>query len=160
MMDSPHPRRVYDKETLAANGTNADVISDILSDLPVRRQKEAIGPEWRRDEEILRFGPDLIIIHYSGFNQQEDSDVPRERLKILIEFFVEGQTRFLIYSRQREAELNARLAALLADVYSTHPGLRGRIRAFGVLDYGPPRWINTTSGSQLKLVVKQMLELP
>ena len=31
MMDSPHPARVYDEETLAANGTNADVISDISS---------------------------------------------------------------------------------------------------------------------------------
>ena len=39
MMDSPHPVRVYDEETLEAAGTNADAISDILSDLPIVRQK-------------------------------------------------------------------------------------------------------------------------
>ena len=45
MMDSPHPTRVYDEETLATNGTNSDVISDILLDLPIRRRRESIGPE-------------------------------------------------------------------------------------------------------------------
>lgn len=158
MMDSPHPRRVYDQETLAASGTNADVISDILSDLPIRRQKEAIGPEWHRDQEIRRFRPDLIIIHYSGFNQ-EDSSGPRERLKILIKFLADTPTRFLIYSRAREVDLNANLSTLLADLYAEHPGLQQRIRAFGVLDYGPPRWINTVTGTQLKLVVKDILHL-
>ena len=83
----------------------------------------------------------------------------RERLKILITFFADTRTRFLIYSRAREVDLNANLSALLADLYSEHPGLRERIRAFGVLDYGPPRWINTATGTQLKLVVKDMLHL-
>jgi hypothetical protein len=59
IMDSPHPRRVYDPETLAANGSNADVIGDILSDLPTRRQKETIGQGWHRDEEVKQFQPDL-----------------------------------------------------------------------------------------------------
>ena len=36
LMDSPHPARVYDEETRAVNGTNADVLSDILLDLPIR----------------------------------------------------------------------------------------------------------------------------
>ncbi len=159
MMDSSNASRVYDEETRAANGTNADVISDILSDLPIRRQKELIGPEWHRDEEIRRFGPDLIIIHYSGFNPEGDSS-PRERLKILLAFFAETQTKFLIYSRANEANLNANLSELLADLYLKHPGLRQRIRAFGLLDYGPPRWVNTVSGIQLKLAVKEMLGVP
>jgi hypothetical protein len=45
-----------------------DNISDILLDLPIRRQRETIGPSWHRDEEILQFHPYLIIIHFSGFN--------------------------------------------------------------------------------------------
>jgi hypothetical protein len=159
MMDSSHPARVYDEETLAASGSNADVISDLLADLPIRRQKETIGPDWHRDEEIRQFRPDLIVIHYSGFNQ-EDSSGPRTRLRLLIQFLADTQIHFLVYSRAKEVELNSNLSALLGDQYAKYPGLQQRIRAFGLLDYGPPRWIKTVTGTQLKLVVKEMLRLP
>jgi serine/threonine protein kinase len=159
MMDSPHPLRVYDKETLDANGTNADVISDILSDLPIRRQKETIGPGWHRDEEIKSFQPDLIVVHYSGFNAEASPDEPRERLRTLIKFFADTPTKFLIYSRNPEAGVNANLSRLLADVYAQKPQLQQRIRGFGLADHGPPRWINSASGAELKLVVKEMLQL-
>ncbi len=158
MMDSPHPRRVYDEETRAASGTNADAISDILLDLPIIRQREAIGPDWHRDEDILRFDPDLVIIHYSGF-RQEDSSGPRERLKILITFFADTDTEFLIYSRQPEDTLRTRVEDLLRDVDAEHPGLLDRIRVFGVTDYGPPQWLNPLTSTQLKLAVKEMLGL-
>jgi serine/threonine protein kinase len=160
MMDSPHPLRVYDKETLDANGTNADVISDILSDLPIRRQKETIGPGWHRDEEIKAFQPELIVVHYSGFNAEASPDEPRERLRTLIKFFADTPTKFLIYSRNPEAAVNDNLSRLLADVYTQKPGLQQRIRGFGLSDHGPPRWINSASGAELKLVVKEMLRLP
>jgi hypothetical protein len=160
MMDSPHPLRVYDKETLDANGTNADVISDILSDLPIRRQKETIGPGWHRDEEVKAFEPDLIVVHYSGFNAEAPPTEPRERLKTLIKFFADTRTKFLIYSRNNsDASLDETLSRLLADLYAQHPQLRQRIHGFGLQDHGPPRWINTASGAELKLVVKEMLQL-
>jgi hypothetical protein len=159
MMDSPHPLRVYDKETLAANGTNADVISDILSDLPIRRQKETIGPGWHRDEEIKSFEPDLIIVHYSGFNAEAPPGEPRERLKTLIKFFANTRTKFIIYSRNPNAFVDENMSRLLADLYVQKPGLRERIRGFGLTDYGPPRWINSASGAELKLVVKEVLQL-
>ncbi|UCC73968.1 MAG: hypothetical protein JSV86_05265 [Gemmatimonadota bacterium] len=104
IMDSPHPSRVYDEEILAANGTNADVISDILLDLPIRRQKEAIGANWHRDEEISSFEPDLVIIHYSGF-RQDFEDVPRRRLRLFMSYLADSDTKFLIYSRRSEARL-------------------------------------------------------
>jgi hypothetical protein len=159
MMDSPHPLRVYDKETLAANGTNADVISDILSDLPIRRQKETIGPGWHRDEEIKLFEPDLIIVHYSGFNAEAPPTEPRERLRTLIKFFADTPTKFVIYSRNPDAFVNDNMSRLLADLYAQKPELRQRIRGFGLTDHGPPRWINSSSGAELKLVVKEMLRL-
>jgi hypothetical protein len=158
MMDSPNPARVYDSATLAANGTNADVISDVLSDLPIRRQKEAIGPDWHRDEEIRRFHPDLIIIHYSGF-YPDGYDGPRDRLKVLIKFFEKTPTQFLIYSRLHETKLQSELNDLLADLYAEDPGLRQRVRPFGVLDYGPPQWLNKITSSQLKLAVIQILKI-
>jgi hypothetical protein len=161
MMDSPNPARVYDKETLAANGTNADVISDILSDLPIRRQKETIGPGWHRDEEVKMFRPDLIVVHYSGFNVEgTPPDEPRERLRTLIKFFADTNTKFLIYSRNNtDKSTEANLAKLLADVYAEKPRLQQQIRGFGLQDHGPPQWINSPSGAELKLVVKEMLQL-
>jgi len=48
---------------------------------------------------------------------------------------------------------------LLADVYAEHQGLQARIHAFGLNDHGPPRWINSSSGAELKLLVKNVLHL-
>ena len=36
---------------------------------------------------------------------------------------------------------------------------RARIHVFGVLDHGPPRWINSSSGAELKLAIKDILHL-
>ncbi len=157
-MDSPHPARVYDEETLNANGTNADVLSDILAGLAVRRQKEAIGPDWHRDEEILRFGPDLVIIHYSGF-RQEDGSGPRTRLKLLIRFLAGSDTKLLIYSRAPESRLRADVDELLQDLYEDYSDLRERIHVFGVTDYGPPKWLDAGTSGNLKLRVKDILDL-
>src|SRR5437763_361652 len=76
MMDSPYPGRIYDEETIRASGTNADVISDILADLPIVRQKESGGPGWHRYDELVSFNPDLIVMHYSTF-RGSNADDPR-----------------------------------------------------------------------------------
>jgi hypothetical protein len=159
LMDSPHPSRVYDEETRAVNGTNADVLSDVLLDLPIRRQRESIGPDWHRDEEILQFDPDLIVIHYSGF-RQEDSSGPRERLRLLISYFVDAETRFLIYSRAEEAWLQETMESLLSELETEHPGLLDRVSVFGLNDYGPPSWLSPLTTNPLKLRVKEILGIP
>ncbi len=158
LMDSPHPTRVYDEETRAANGTNADVLSDILLDLPIQRLKESIGPDWDRDEEILQLRPDLIVIHYSGFRQGDGSG-PRERLKLLISYFEESDTRFLIYSRQEEARLRRSVDELLSDRERDHPGLLARIEVFGLDDYGHRDWRSPLTANPLKLRVREILGL-
>ncbi len=122
MMDSHHPSRVYDEDTLASGGTNADIVSDILLDLPISRQKEAVSPEWHRDEDILGFHPDLIIIHYSAFLHGSLKG-PRQRLRLFIEFFADSDTRFIIYSRAPQANLQERVEDLLAELDQEHPGL-------------------------------------
>ena len=156
MMDSAHPERIYDKETLAASATNADVISDLLLDLPIRRQKETISPNWHRDEEILSFNPDLIIIHYSGFRQEESSG-PRTRLRIMIEFLADSDIKFVIYSRAKEDILQHDVNDLLKDIYAQHPDLQSRINVFGLLDYGKPSLKDPIVLSSLKLRIKQIL---
>ena len=159
IMDSPHPARVYDEQTLAANATNADVLSDVLLDLPIRRQTEPIGLDWGRDEEILRLDPALIVIHYSGF-RDEDGSGPRERLRLLISFFGESDTRFLIYSRAADEALRQAMGDLLRDLDAEHPGLLERIGVFGLNDYGPPSWLSPLTTEPLKLRVKQILDIP
>lgn len=158
MMDSHNPSTVYDDETATAGGTNADVVSDILLDLPIKRQKEAVSPDWHRDEEILRFRPDLVIIHYSAF-RQEGVRGPRRRLRLFIEFFADSDTRFLIYSRQSEAGLEGAMGKLLAELDTKHPGLLQRVHVFGLHDYGEPRWLDPTTAASLKLRVKTILAI-
>ena len=157
LMDSPHPARVYDPETLAFNGTNADVLSDVLLDLPIRRQKETIGPTWHREEEIHRFDPRLILIHYSGFCQETCED--RTRLVQLVEYFAETDTRFLIYSRAAEDSLRIWVDSLFAPVERDNPGVLARIDAFGLDDHGSRRWRDPATAGALKLRVRKILGL-
>jgi len=158
MMDSHHPTRVYDDETLAAGGTNADVLSDVLLDLPIRRQKEAVSPEWHRDEDILGFRPDLIVIHYSAFRHGYDPG-PRSRLRLFIEYFADSETQFLIYGRWNNAELLEVVTELLTELDSDHPGLLGRVHIFGLLDHGGPHWRDPATAASFKLFVKRILAI-
>jgi hypothetical protein len=172
MMDSPYPRRVYDDETAKSNGTNADVISDILLDLPIRRQKEAIGPAWHRDEEIRLFEPDLVIVHFSAFCQSDPCPTAYERMRQFIDYFADADTEFLIYSRgghdwsrtcpqdhSCERRLRLWVDSVMADDYREHPKFKSRIHVFGIQDYGPPHWRDQVVANAFKLRVKQLLAI-
>jgi serine/threonine protein kinase len=161
MMDSPHPRRIYDEETIRQSGTNADVISDILADLPIVRQKEAAGPGWHRYDEIVSFRPDLIVMHFSTF-RGPDSDDPRPPLKEFLRYFAEHHTgtRFLIYTRAAEAEVRNVVDSMMTDVEAEHPGFLARLTFFGTPDHGGgPHWRDPVTAGELKLAVKRILGL-
>ena len=159
MMDSPHPGRIYDDETIRASGTNADVISDILADLPIVRQKESGGPGWHRYDEVVSFHPDLIVMHYSTF-RGSDADDPRPPLKVFLRYFADLDTRFLIYTRSPEASVRHAVDSLMADVEAQHPGLLARITVFGTPEHGGgPHWRDPVTAGELKLAVKRILGL-
>jgi serine/threonine protein kinase len=159
MMDSPHPSRVYDEETIRKSGTNADMISDILADLPIVRQKETGGPGWHRYDELVAFQPDLIVMHYSTF-RGPDTDDPRPPLKVFLRYFADEPTRFLIYTRMPEAQIRQVVDSLMADVEAQHPGMLARITVFGTSDHGgAPHWRDPVTAGELKLAVKRILEL-
>src|SRR6266446_9918374 len=161
MMDSTHPDRVYDEETIRANGTNADVISDILADLPIVRQKETGGPGWHRYDEMVGFHPDLVIMHYSTFRGSDSGDA-RPGLKTFLTYFADRDrhTRFLIYTRSREAAIREVVDSLMADVEAQHPGLLARMTFFGTPDHGGgPHWRDPVTAGELKLAVKRILGL-
>jgi hypothetical protein len=136
LMDSPLEGRVYDPRTLAAGGTNADDITDILRDLPVTIYKENTSPMWHRDEQVRHQNPDLIISHLSCLYDQRvsaDADIRRHLFEVaqarLVGFFgylatVNPQTKFLVYSRGR---FGAPEREWTGDVLARFPQLDGRV---------------------------------
>ncbi len=158
IMDSAHPARIYDEQVRSDGGTNADILSDILADLPVRSQKELISPSWDRYEAITQFNPDLIVIHYSGF-KQADSSGDRPQLRLLIEYFQKTETEFLVYSRASNAWLEGNMNIVLEKLYAKHPDMRARVEIFPLLEYGEPQWMDQGAAQGIKLKIKEMLEL-
>lgn len=158
IMDSAHPARIYDGQVRIDGGTNADILSDILADLPIRTQKELVSPTWHRYEAIAKFEPDLIVVHYSGF-KQEDASGARPQLKLLIEYFQETDTKFLIYSRAGQDWLASNMDIILEDLYQQNPALRDRVDVFPLLEYGDPYWMDAGPAQGIKLKIKDILAL-
>jgi hypothetical protein len=157
LMDTFAARGVYDEETRRNSGTNADVLSDILQDMPVLTQKEPIGSVWDREVQILRQNPALIFIHRSaffhsmnaelGFGYPEPGQAPSEKWTRLyaiaegklIAFmgFIATQnptTQFVVYSRGTGgawAEQSYR-DSWLQGVEGRFPALAGRVTAVQV----------------------------
>jgi len=158
IMDSAHPARIYDEQVKSEGGTNADILSDILADLPIRTQKELISPSWHRFEAITQFNPTLIVVHYSGF-KQEDASGNRPQLRLLIEYFRKTETKFLIYSRADSALLDGNMDIILKKLYTENPDMRERVDTFPMLEYGEPKWKDQASAQGIKLKIKDMLQL-
>jgi hypothetical protein len=74
LIDTSAPLGVYDPQTRARGGTNADDISDLLGDLPVTLVKETTSPLWRRENHVATQRPSLVVIHYSAFAHQVGVD--------------------------------------------------------------------------------------
>lgn len=129
MMDSPHPSRVYDDEVIKLSGTNADMLNDLLRDLPIQRVKEAAGPGWHRHEEIRRLDPDLVVMHLSAFCQEE-CEPHRVKLREFIEYLADTRAQFLIYSRMQPDSLRASFREMLGDLPQRFPKLESRLHLF------------------------------
>jgi hypothetical protein len=158
MMDSPHPSRVYDEEVVRGSGTNADIINDLLRDLPIQRVKEAAGPFWHRHEEIRDLDPDLVVIHLSAFC---DSVCEPERVKMrrFIEYLADGRSQILIYSRMPSDTLAMAFKTMMGDLPRRFPSLESRVHVYSVVAWGPPHWKDPATSAELKLRVKELLKL-
>jgi len=56
----------YGKPGVNPDETNADVLIDLLKDLPIRRERELIGANWHGEKRVITMHPDLIVIHRSA----------------------------------------------------------------------------------------------
>lgn len=154
LMDTFAIGGVYDQETRENSGTNADVLNDVLRDLPIVLQKEAIGSTWDRENQILMQVPDLILIHRSGFfhsmnlefgfgNPDEPAAYDKKRGELLYEYaddklmaflgFVgqgNANTVFLVYSRGPGGESNDDyFTNWIEQLEGRFPSLTGRVHA-------------------------------
>jgi hypothetical protein len=110
---------------------------------------------------MVAFHPDLIIMHYSTFRGSDSGDA-RPGLKTFLSYFADRDlhTRFLIYTRSREAVIREVVDSLMADVEAQHPGLLARMSFFGTPDHGGgPHWRDPVTAGELKLAVKRILRL-
>jgi serine/threonine protein kinase len=169
LMDSTHPERVYDEQTRKAGGTNADDLTDLLRDLPVVLLKENTNITWRREYEVLRENPSLIVAHRSCFYDATIiGEASRETPFINLswdkfETFAgligqaSPRTKILAYSRGSWADEAARLQ-WIRTMEQRFPPLRGRIDAMRVpLDRATFR--NQVTGDEIRRHIVALLQL-
>jgi serine/threonine protein kinase len=166
LMDSPLPDRVYDPETRKNGGTNADDITDIISDLPVVIEKENTSPLWHREDQVLRESPALIVIHRSCFADSTVGIDPQSPALQVADKKLDGflgyvglgnpSTKFLVYTRRAGDP-----APWVSDLQKRFPQLTGRIVV--LLIPGGPEHATFRDPETMKMVrqnVKSILGLP
>jgi tRNA A-37 threonylcarbamoyl transferase component Bud32 len=171
LMDSAHPARVYDPATFKAGGTNADDLTDLLRDLPLKLIKETTGTSWRREDQVLNENPDVIVVHRSCFFDStllgdtaldakffEQLYPPAaEKLEMLLAYvaLANPRTRFVVYSRGSWESDQAR-DAWLSGMERRFPKLKGRLAAYKVpLDRATFR--NAQTASEIRVLVETSL---
>jgi len=100
-MDSPNITKdnVYDPRSQREGKTNSDDIGVALSELSnVLFMKEITGKNWTRGEQIRKFNPDLIVIHYSCFYSNTSNDT-LDKFEGFLSKVSHIDSKLLIYSR-------------------------------------------------------------
>ncbi len=170
LMDSPLPGRVYDPRTLAAGGTNADDVTDVLRVLPVGIRKENTSAAWHREEQVIAENPDLIISHLSClFDERVSSDrevaqhlvdMAQNRLLMFFAYVAAAnpRTHFVVYSRGRIEQAGGE-AAWVANWEARLPALRGRLHAFSMPGGDLATFRDPATGQLLRKRVIEVLRL-
>ncbi len=150
LMDTAAPYGVYDVDTRASGGTNADDLNHELSDLPLVLHKETLSSTWDREDQLLKQNPGLILIHRSAFlhsavlelgiSYPPFDDPEMENLySHLVSYFdnkligllgfvstSRPQTQFIVYSRGFAEEAKREY---LQEAARRFPSLEGRVTA-------------------------------
>jgi len=165
LMDSTYVDRVYDPATLKSGGSNADDITDLLHDLPVTLVKEATSSVWRREAEVVKERPALIIIHRSAFYTFPESQAEElypladNKLTAFMGYLatLSPRTKFIIYSRH-SWEVEATAEKWREDAVNRFPALAGKLETWRVpLDRATFR--NPLTAQELRASVERALGL-
>ena len=167
LMDTSAHDRVYDPATLQSGGTNADDITDVLHDLPVRIVKETTSWLWRREAEVVNEHPALVVMHRSCFYTFPDSDsriadlYPHadDKLVAFIGYLatVNPRVKFIVYSRHSwEKDVDAE--KWKEGATNRFPALAGRLETWRVpLDRATFR--HPLTGQELRNSVERALAM-
>lgn len=139
LMDTTYADRVYDPATLKGGGSNADDIAGLLQDLPVVLVKETTSAGWRREAEVTRLHPALVIIHRSAFytfpaaSADELYPLADNKLVAWMGYLAaqNPRTRFIVYSRH-SWEVEAVAGKWREDAIRRFPQLAGKIETWRV----------------------------
>jgi hypothetical protein len=169
LMDSTHPERIYDEATRKAGGTNADDLTDLLRDLPIRLVKENTNASWHREYEVMQEDPALIVAHRSCFydatmlgeasRQEGFVNLSWDKFEVFTALVAQGnpRTKFLAYSRGSWADETAR-SHWVASMEQRFPPMKGRIDAMRVpLDRATFR--NAATGAEIRQHIVAILGL-
>jgi serine/threonine protein kinase len=167
LMDSTHPERVYDDQTRKAGGTNADDLTDLLRDLPVRLVKENTNASWHREYEVLQENPALIVAHRSCFydatmlgeasREKAFIDLSWDKFETFAALAAQAnpRTKVLAYSRGSWADEAAR-SRWVAGMEQRFPPMKGRIDALRV-NLARPTFRNPETGVDIRQRIIAML---
>jgi hypothetical protein len=165
LMDTAYATHVYDPATLQSGGTNADDITDVLRDLPVRLVKENTSALWHREAQVVEESPALIVMHRSCFDSFPESmnqdiyPLVDDKLVAFIGYVatLNPRTKFIVYSRHSWEDA-AVAAKWRQDAAERFPALAGKIETYRVpLDRATYR--NPLTGRELKDMVERSLSL-
>jgi serine/threonine protein kinase len=169
LMDSLHPERVYDEQTRKAGGSNADDLTDLLRDLPVRLVKENTNASWHREYEVVQENPALIVAHRSCFydatmlgeasREKAFIDLSWDKFETFAGLVAQAnpRTRVLAYSRGSWSD-EATRAKWVAGMEQRFPPLKGRIDALRV-NLDRPTFRNPETGAEIRQRIVAMLGL-
>ena len=109
MIDSYKPDFVFDPETRNAGKSNTFDIAPMLDGLPVAsRQEISASHQWDKDKdnEVVAYDPDLIIVHLSSFYDTPLSalDSDNKFREFIGEMARRTRAKFLVYTRGLPAD--------------------------------------------------------
>ena len=132
VMDTNFERNVYDDSLLEQKLTNAHFIGELIKrDVGLERDVSTdiivVGHNFRGDYQIVDKDPDLVVLHRSVFETEEesdeDSDGSNPRLQLFLSNMAGTRATFLIYSR------GWRTDSTFASKIGHDTGLIDRVRA-------------------------------
>lgn len=132
-MDSPNNKEreenIYDPRTRRDGRTNSDDIEDALKHLDILFMKEITSQYWDRWEQIKRFNPDLILIHYSCFYPNSSMD-ESGRFDMFLNRIQNSETQILVYSRQPQFKKDEYIRNWVRQKENEYPGLKRKLHVF------------------------------
>jgi hypothetical protein len=104
LMDSHVPSDVFCESTRKIKGSNADNISNLLKDLPIRIGYEPTNLAWQGQQHVLNESPDLVVVHASAFQEETATMDANTKLINFLNSLKGTRIRVLVYTRGLSAE--------------------------------------------------------